>query len=86
MDINWEAIDAALRTKEIDPRCPACGSGSGRWDGGNSIIRLPVLAARPTNGKGLDPEQGPSVLSIMLSCSQCGYVCLFDLDGLLGED
>jgi hypothetical protein len=82
MEFKWDAIHDALRAKVIDPRCPTCQQST-RWDGGNAIIKLPVVAVRPTNGKPLDPDKEPSVLAIMVSCAHCGLIQQFDLDGLM---
>ena len=82
MEFDWDAINDAIRAKVRNPRCPACQESS-RWDRANAIIKLPVAAARPANGKPLDPEKNPSVLAILVSCSHCGLIRQFDLDGLL---
>ena len=84
MKFDWDAIHDAIRAKVIDPRCPACQQST-RWDGANVIVSLPVVSARPTNGKPLEVEKEPGVLAILVSCSHCGLIQQFDLDGLVSN-
>jgi hypothetical protein len=76
-DRAWshEVYDVAVRGKQADGACAACGSSS--WEVGEDLFLMPALdqAGRLVNGRGVEV--------VLVYCRHCGLLRLHAADVLL---